>query len=355
MMVGSAHARFPSLAWAWPKGGRDQLVRAATLLDLDRAGQMFSAWSAQHDFNDVTFAEQRLLVAISARLPASVLAGPSRARLKGIERMLWTHSAVSLQAAKPALQLLSDAGVPMMVLKGAARAAIDMQELRGRFASDVDLLVPRQHFSSSYRALRAAGWQHGQRREPDLARIIGINLRRGTNGDLDLHKYPFHQLVDDDADQTRLWADASDGVLLGHQVSVPSPTDRLVMAIAHGGIDGHQHSDWLVDCAAVIRDGAVDWPLFEQMCAGRQLEAHAAIALTYLADAIEVDIPPDVLRRVTASGRASWVRHWSALLQARPKTEHNAVSALGRGIARGDRQVRRAYALWRLEARRISA
>lgn len=350
-MPKSTVARFPNYAWAWPKGGRHLLLRAAILPDIEQAGEAFRAWQAAYDFNDVTFAEQRLLVAISSRLPSTVLSGPARARLKGIERMLWTHSTVALQAARPALQALDDAGIPMMVFKGAARAAVDMGDLRGRFASDVDLLVPREHFETAYRTLRATGWQHTQKREPDLSRLTGINLHRGTHGDLDLHKFPLHQLTASDADQSPIWHRATQHSFLGQNVSVPSSTDQLLMAIAHGGIDGHAHSDWLVDCAALMRNNSIDWQLFAQLCAERRLQAHAGIALSYLVEMLEIPMPSEQFASLAVAGQRSAFDLWTALLQAHPKREHTALGVLGRGLARGDRQIKKAWTLHRLERR----
>jgi hypothetical protein len=343
-----ASPRFPSYAWAWPKGGRDLLLRAAIVADIAQAERAFATWLATHDFDDVTFAEQRLLVAISARLPASAEASPVRARLKGIERMLWTHSTMTLRAAQPALRSLIEAGIPVMMLKGAARAALDMADVRGRFASDVDLLVHPAHFDQAYAMLCGQGWQHNQSRAPDLLKITGLNLFLGKHGDLDLHKYAFHQLCAADTDPAPLWSRATSTKFLGLPVCVPSPADRLLLAIAHGGIDGHQHSDWLVDCAALITEGTVDWASFETLCADRRLDAHAAIALSYLHDHLGVSMPKDVLERIKRAGRRSAPQLWSALLQAHPKREHTTLSALGRGLARGHRQLVRAMALSKL-------
>ncbi len=346
-MDAAAGARFPSCAWAWPRGGRDLLLRAAIVQDLAEAERAFAAWLTTHDFNDVTFAEQRLLVAVSARLPATTEASPVRARLKGIERMLWTHSTMTLRAAQPAIQALADANVPVMLLKGAARAALDMRDVRGRFASDVDILVHPAEFDRAYKTLRAHGWDHNQPGEPDLSRLTGLNLYSGKHGDLDLHRFAFHQLIPADADPTPLWSRATSTTFLGLPVSVPSATDRLLMAIAHGGIDGHQHSDWLVDCAALISDGAVDWPLFERLCAERRLAPHTAVALSYLQH-LGINIPADTLARITTCSRRSPLSLCSAILEARPKREHTPLSSIGRGLARGHRQLVRAMALSRL-------
>ena len=341
-------ARFPAYGWAWPRGGLHQLLEAAILADLGRAADSFRHWRASHDLvNDVAFAEQRLLVAISARLPTGLLSGPARALLSGLERMLWSHSTVALRAAAPALALLREAGIEMMVFKGAARSAIDMRALRGRYASEIDLLVRRRDFPRALDVLAAAGWTGGG--HPRLDRLTGINLKGGGRGEIDLHKYPYHQALAADVDGADLWARSSEHVFLGHTVRVPSPTDRLVMAIAHGGIDAHRHSDWLVDAALLVREGGVAWELFERLCRERGVLAHAAIALGYLHHRLAVPVPASVLARLESGGRRSTLHLWGALLQARPKREHSPLGALGRGVARGFRQVARARSLARIE------
>ncbi|HEY0918626.1 nucleotidyltransferase family protein, partial [Devosia sp.] len=312
-------ARFPAYAWAWPQGGLHALLSAAILADLEEAAGAFRRWRADHDLiADVGFAEQRLLVAISARLPPALLSGSERALLSGLERMLWSHSTVALRAAAPALRLLGEAGIELMVFKGAARAAVDMRALRGRYASEIDLLVRRNDFARALDLLAAAGWQGGGGRA-QLNGVTGINLKDGGKGEIDLHKYPYHQPVASDGDGAGLWARSREHVFLGQRVRVPSPTDRLVLAIAHGGIDAHKHSDWLVDAALLARTGEVDWPLFELLCRERGIVAHAAIALGYLHHRLAVPVPAPVMTQLEAGGRQSTLRLWAALLQARPK------------------------------------
>ncbi len=340
---------FPSLAWAWPGGERDLLLRAAILSDLAEAAAAYRHWETDYNFDDVDFAKQRLLVAISHRIPRDLLRAKDQARLAGIERQLWTKCVMSLRSTQPALAALEAAGIEVMVFKGAVRTVLDVANLRGRYASELDLLVRPETFVAAWRAIRSAGWQYVLGFEPRLDRLMGANLSKPNSGELDLHKYPYHQLLPVDLKPDALWARATRTTFLGHPVAIPSPTDRLLMAIAHGGIDGHVQSDWLVDCAIVIAGGEVDWPLFVAMARERRIEAAAAITLSYLAGPLQVAVPKRVLGELTSGLRGHPFQLVSGLLLARPKREHSPLSAVGRGVARAIRMAKKARMIARLD------
>lgn len=346
--------RFPSLAWAWPTGGRDLLLRAAILEDLPRAAAAYQQWQDNTDFDTVDFAMQRLLVAVSNRIPEGLLAAKDRARLGGVERKLWAECIIQLRTTEPALAALEKAGIDVMVFKGAVRTVLDISNLRGRYAAELDLLVRPDDFARAWATIGSAGWKYVLGFEPDLDRMIGANLSKPKSGELDLHKYPYHQVLTSDIKPDMLWARAIRARFLNHPVFIPSPTDRLLMAIAHGAIGGHEQSDWLVDCALLIRGGEVDWTLFLDLCAERDVEAYAAIVLSYLAGPLEVSVPPDALATLTRNAKGHPLRLAGALLQARPKREHSVTSAIGRGVARGIRMYRKSRMIGRLAALRAA-
>jgi hypothetical protein len=338
--------RFPSLAWAWPTGERDLLLQAAILADLRRAAAIFDAWQSRFDVGDVEFSKMRLLTAVSTRLPPDLLDAGARASLSGFERRLWTRCRLALHAAEPAFAALAAAGIDVMVFKGAARAVLDITNLRGRYASEIDLLVRPHDYGHGLEILRAAGWRHGA--DEKVFRVIGVNMLCGPHGRVDIHQFPCHQLAASDREPAALWARGSVHQFLGHKVLLPAATDQLVIAIAHGGIDGHKHSDWLVDCAHLIRSGEVDWALFESLCVERRIEAAAAIALSYLAGPLELPLPSEILRRLEAGARRRPIRFAAGLLEARPKREHSVPSALARGAARACRLIGESLGVWRL-------
>ena len=335
----TARGKFPSLQWAWPTGARDLLIRAAVLPDLREATAAFDEWQRTVEFESATMAEQRLLVAISYRMPEGILPAKDRARLTGVERKLWALSRVALRESAPAFATLEAAGIDVMVLKGAAKAVADMGDLRGRFASDVDVLVWPKDFVRAVERLRADGWEYLNVIPKRIGDEAGINLMLGPHGQVDVHQFPHHQLAAMDYAPDALWQRATRHAFLGHEVFLPSATDRLLMALSHGGIDGHGHSDWLVDAAHLIAAGKIDWPLFEDLCAERRVEAVVAIGLSYLAGPLKVEVPAGVVARLEKRARRRPLQLAATLIEARPKRDHTPPSALARLVARISRMV----------------
>ncbi len=112
---------FPTLRWAWPAGGLDQLLLAAACPDESRARAALDAWLNANDIDAVEYRDQRLLVAITDRFGTTLGARPEGPRLAGLQRHLWTRSRMAIAQAATALRRMVDAGIPVMLLKGAAR------------------------------------------------------------------------------------------------------------------------------------------------------------------------------------------------------------------------------------------
>src|SRR5690606_2961364 len=127
------------------------------------------------------------------------------------------------------------------------------------------------------------------------ASFRALNFFKGPYGDIDLHQAAYHSVHAGEEDDRRLWLRAMPATLDGIKVFAPSAGDRIAMAIAHGGLDAHTHSDWLVDIQSAIDGGEVDWPELIRTLAERRLLVPAAVAFTYLAEEIGSKIPQEFL------------------------------------------------------------
>ncbi len=333
----SAARRFPHLSWAWPSGSRERLIIAAAHADEARAADAFMEWLAATDLDSCAFAELRLLVRIAGRFPETRLQVAERARLSGIVRHLWTRSRLALDGAAPALRALRAAGVDVLVLKGMASVALDTRNLKGRIAHDIDILVQPADVVPALAILDGACW-HSTRGESGLllrqrgAAFRSVNLVKPPFGDIDLHTRAYLTVSRDSPPETGLWTRASRTTLLGADVLVPSPTDRLVNAIAHGVLDAHRHSDWLVDCAQLIAMGAIDWPLVATLAGDLGVPAQATLALCYLREALDQPVPEATLRRLWERTRSSPHDYYKALLLGHPRHAHSLLGRAGRRL-----------------------
>jgi hypothetical protein len=187
---------FPTLRWAWPAGGLDQLLLAAACPDEGRARAALDAWLNANEIDGVEYRDQRLLVAITDRFGTTLAARPEGPRLAGLQRHLWTRSRMAIAQATTALYCMVDTGIPVMLLKGAARIAAEPDSARARIAHDVDVLVPPERFVDAMDALFDAGWTASSGESRLCLRrmapgIRAMNFFRDQFGDFDLHQWAY--------------------------------------------------------------------------------------------------------------------------------------------------------------------
>ena len=106
------------------------------------------------------------MTALHGRLAAAnrdnpTVPAPVRRHLLSAERVCAFNNQM-LRAELAALATLCDRSFPVLVLKGGAYALQGQRFAHGRFVSDVDLLVPREHLRTMEQGLRAAGWVPAQ-------------------------------------------------------------------------------------------------------------------------------------------------------------------------------------------------
>jgi hypothetical protein len=351
--------RFPDYGWAWPTGGLDLLLKAVLLADEERALAAGLSWLAAHDLDSTAFREQRLLAALSDRFGRRLSSSPAYPRLVGLQRLLWTRSRMALRDSSEALDALSKGAIPFMFIKGASRVALDPNAQRGRVSHDIDILVRKEHMRAAFAVLLDGGWQATSgagllRLKVQAEACRAMNFFKGEFGDVDLHSLAYHPAHADEADEAALWPRSVPAVLAGIGARAPAASDRIALAIAHGALDAHTHSDWLVDVDACIRNGRPDWRDLLDTLRARRICVPAASALSYLAQETGCPVPPDALRDIVEVADHESPGRRLALLECKPRTDFTPPTALARGIVkqirllRGKRLQRRAReAVWR--------
>ena len=151
--------RFPDYGWAWPTGQLDQLLKAALLPDEAAACRYAARWLDENDIDAADFREHRLLAAISERFGRKLADRAAYPRLVGLQKMLWTKSRMAMREAEPVLQAMADGGIPVMLIKGASRVALNAAAQRGRVAHDIGILVRPRDIVGAGDILRGSAWR----------------------------------------------------------------------------------------------------------------------------------------------------------------------------------------------------
>jgi hypothetical protein len=331
--------RFPDYGWSWPTGKLDQLLKAALLPDEKAACQCAVRWLDENDIDLVSFREHRLLAAISDRFGRKLSVHAAHPRLVGLQKMLWTKSRMAMREAEPALKAMVEAGSDVILIKGASRIAVNASAQRGRVAHDIDILVRPPDMTVAFDVLRDRDWQIATGVSPHylrtrLSSVRSMNFFKGSFGDIDLHQFGYDGSQCSAEDDLAIWRRAMLAEFSGVGAFVPSPADRIALAIAHGGLDAHTHSDWLVDCAVAIDGGDVDWDVFADVVARRGIAVPAAVALSYLALEIGIAVPEAALAGIVDTADRTGLARWSSILQAKPRTDFGGLVWLSRGFAK---------------------
>lgn len=180
------------------------------------------------------------------------------------------------EEARTVVRLLSEAGIPVILIKGAARRALASRWplLDARGLGDVDLLLPPDQVQAGWEHLRAAGYDlaipDSEERYEEHHHLPGL-IGPGKVS-IELHRSSSINLPADQA-----WArfDAGSEVVAWQEqaVRVPSATELAWHTISHAatdGVFGFRLRHWL-DLVALVHGGAeIDWAVID-----RRIEAEA--------------------------------------------------------------------------------
>ena len=305
-----------------PRGPLDLLAKAA-LAPPEIASEAWAEWRRGYTLDETPWNEVRMLGSIAPRLKWLEKDASIAPRILGIRKFLYAQTQMCLMGAMDGLRALNDAEVPFMLLKGAARIARRSAAAQERLVRDVDILVRPEHKDAAFTALQKSGWSFSKSGRwqaywhdlDDTASHHAWALAKGTS-EIDVHHFSnsLNRLIgDDDA----LWRRAEALEWRGLRISVPSPTDNLLLSLAHGvRWSKDEAADWTVDASASIDSGLVDWRVLVAEAKARLLELVAVTGLRYLKDALAKPIPAEVLdaldAEVTEQQRAEYLWYAAA-------------------------------------------
>ncbi|MBE0532485.1 MAG: nucleotidyltransferase family protein [Rhodospirillales bacterium] len=174
---------------------------------------------------------------------------------------------------------LRGAGVPLVLLKGAASLFLDhYRDPAERMLRDIDVLVPRRAAGQAFDVLRDLGYE-AEIRYPPGHHAYADFTRPDDPGAVDLH----FELVDPKyiLPAGEIWQRARSASVDGHEFLVPSPTDLMLHHVLHAQIHylgnfyrGVLDLRQLHEFATLTRHygAAIDWPFIARRMAQYRLD-----------------------------------------------------------------------------------
>lgn len=219
--------------------------------------------------------------------------------LKGVYRNTWYKNQHIFHDLKTIIGALDHAGIPSIVLKGAALSLHYYRERGCRAMDDADLLVRPEKIRRAVEVLEGLGFEATVElpRAFDFEHAVPLKNSRGFS--VDLHQYIMHECCHTDGDRD-FWTAALKTEYDGLVVTILDEAAILLHTLIHG-LRPQTSIHWIADAVVLIRsmDSEEKWDRFITYAGDRRLAYQAGIALNYLAGAYCPEIPPAVLARLS--------------------------------------------------------
>jgi hypothetical protein len=308
-------------AGTWLPTPLQEVLIDAALGDGAQALAAFSEWAAQTGLDGIDRGSFRLLPLVAHRVEPLETTSQWSAHLRGILRRSWLENQLVLQATVPALDVLRDAGIDVIVLKGGALAALAYPSIATRPMDDLDLLVPEARAAAALAALRDADWTLPTEQVPasvlrgqvpgSFRRIIhSVPLQGRAGFDVDLHWHATEAWCWPDADRG-LWAATRPLELRGRRVHALGAADELIVACVHGLRPNPMPPiRWIVDTMILLRSGPIPWELLVARARELYVEPHLVLAFDYLRTRFAAEIPDWVVDALRERRPGYFERQW---------------------------------------------
>lgn len=242
----------------WPTR-RQELLLKASLLQGAGAVCAWEEWKSGVDFERLDPGSERLLPLLYHNLNKQ---DPITDGLKRTYLQTWYKNQILFHKAGALLTAFHNAGIPTMMLKGAALTLLYYKNYGLRPMGDIDVLVPTNRAVEAISLLKEMNWTtNAESPERLISLVHGMDFHNASGQSIDLHWHVIHECRQEDADDD-FWESAVSVKIENVQTLALCPADQLLHVFAHGV----RWSEvppfrWVADAMTVINSSQseVDW------------------------------------------------------------------------------------------------
>jgi hypothetical protein len=304
----------------WPDERRRLLLTAAVRRD-ERALEAWNRWRTVTT-REQAGGEDAGLLAMAYRPLRELGADDEMLTIAGgLYRRNWYANQMGLQRAAGVLSALSEAGIEVMLLKGAALTVLHYRDFGARAMGDVDLLLRLRSLPNVLEVLDGLGWRLGRHQDGSGPLQYGVHVIGPKGGELDLHEYSLMHSADD----SDLWEGSVELELKHARTRGPGPADLLLHVCLHG-LRWHKggQATWAADALTIIRSAGaeLDWGRLVARARARRFTVALELALSWLKENLDAEVPDWVLDELRSGPRL----RFEGALQRVTTRPHNRLS-----------------------------
>ncbi len=287
--------------------GRQELQLRAALLEDEAGRNAAREWLSQMDIGKLDEGSRRLLPLLYRNLKATDPLHPMLPELRKIHLEYWASNHKLFHRTAQILRWIQDQGVPTIVLKGVAVAALHYGDIALRPMADSDVLVPVESAPWLVRRFRENGWEPCWSPEKSIETPYFYRYRNALNmihpelGDFDLHWHVLSDETSPDADRI-FWERAVPLLVKDVETKALCPTHNLFHACIHGAkTNVVTPIRWVADAMIIIRSGPIDWAHLEELANSMRVPHVMYGCLSALRERFDAPVPELTLRRLAES------------------------------------------------------
>ena len=283
---------------------------------------LYEQWAAATSFDNLDGGSYRLMPMLYKKLvPLGINDDVLYEKIKGIYRYTLYKNSLALAGLHEILRALSEAGVPVMLLKGGAMILKYYPDRGMRPMNDIDLLVEENNLTPALHALAGLGWRDIEQKVYDL--FLGghpaVTMAGGRRFELDVH-WNLLTEYDPQIDPRVWWRDARLMDWQGSPVYLLSPEDQVIHLCAHGvKWDALPSIRWIPDVLRVLEASPdLAWDKLVQKCQYFKVTLPVRSCLLFLQTRYGAQVPDEVLdalfsRSVSKTERKRFERYTAPL------------------------------------------
>lgn len=250
----------------WPTTDQELLLRAA-LLPGDDGRSAWQSWQDSTDIEALDSGSFRLLPLLYRNLLFLGVDDPLLPRIKGVYRHFWFRNQLLFHHMAKLLATFQQAGIPTLLLKGAAYSQLYYQDQAARPMGDLDLLIPPADTTKALTLLHSGNWQpiyfdsYTALSPGYLSYATSHGFRDPDGRELDLHWYLSPFCAAPECDQG-LWERSEVLAFGGVDTRTLSAADHLLHVCVHGAAwDEIPPIRWVADALLLLNNAGdiIDW------------------------------------------------------------------------------------------------
>jgi hypothetical protein len=318
----------------WPDPIQGLLLQTA-FLPRSRGAAAWASVRPRIDIDHLPGELHRVMPLLWKALSAHGTEDPDLARLKGVYQYTWYRNSMLWTETATLLGELTGAGIPTMLLRGAAIGLAYFDDAGARPMNDIDILVAKADFDRARAAAAEVGWHPVNADQPLERQFAATPLRSSSGRLVRLHWQPSPHLALSEESWDSFWQRSRHLQARGRDTSVPSAADHLV----HACVDGARANSgsslrWITDAMALLTapGDLLDWDVVVSEARRLHSTLLMAEALTYLREALDADVPHAALTALAGSPRTRRERVAHRLSLTTTPRVPSAAEILGRFV-----------------------